>query len=83
MVSYDNGRKFHFFKCAASRCRNKGLHRVRRYQDSKDHGATSNLKTHAIGCFGKDIVATAFGDGQTGKQDGSIFTAFACQGRLR
>ena len=41
-VGYDNGCKYHFFKCVAQRCRNKGLHGVRRYQDSKDQGTTSN-----------------------------------------
>ena len=80
-AGYDNGRKYHFFKCATTRCRNKGIHGVRRYQDSKDCGATSNLKSHAIRCFGKDVVAAAFGEGQTGKQDGSIFVAFARQGQ--
>jgi hypothetical protein len=80
-VGHDKGHKFHFFKCAATRCRNKGIHGVRRYQDSKDRGATSNLKTHAIKCFGKDAVVAAFVDNLTGRQDGSIFAAFARQGQ--
>ena len=54
---------------------------MRRYQDSKDRGATSNLKSHAIKCFGKDVVAAAFNDAPTGKQDGSIFAEFTRQGQ--
>ena len=35
-IGYDNRRKYHFFPCAATKCRNKGLKGIRRYQDSKD-----------------------------------------------
>jgi hypothetical protein len=55
---------------------------VRRYQDSKDKGATSNLKTHAVRCFGEDVVEAAFGTKPTTeKRDGSIFASFARQGQ--
>ncbi|KAH9045980.1 hypothetical protein EDB84DRAFT_1265619, partial [Lactarius hengduanensis] len=78
-IGYDQGRKFHFFRCAAQRC--KGSGGVRRYQDSKDRSATSNLKSHAIKCFGNDAVAAAFSGGDSATQDGSIFAAFARQGQ--
>src|ERR1700738_4373455 len=81
-VGYDKGRKYHFFKCASQRCRNKGLHGVRRFQDSKDRGATSNLKSHAVRCFGEDVVDAAFGSKPTPVgRDGSIFASFARQGQ--
>ena len=54
-VGYDEGRKFHFFKCAAQYCKGKGHKGVRRYLDSKDRAATSNLKTHASGKRGLDL----------------------------
>ena len=71
---------FIFFKCAAKRCKNKAGG-VRRYQDSKDRAATSNLKTHAIRCFGADAVNTAFNKPTTGSPDGSIFASFARLGQ--
>ncbi|KAH9933857.1 uncharacterized protein B0H18DRAFT_831270, partial [Fomitopsis serialis] len=50
---------------------------VRRYQDSKDKSSTSNLKTHAIGCWGKAAVDDAL----TGKvprlRENAIHVAFA------
>ncbi|KAI0282629.1 hypothetical protein BC826DRAFT_896543, partial [Russula brevipes] len=78
-IGYDQGCKFHFFRCASNKC--KGTGGVRRYQDSKDRSATSNLKSHAIRCFGHDAVAAAFGGGHTVARDGSIFAVFARQGQ--
>jgi hypothetical protein len=81
-IGYDkDSRKFHFFKCGAKKCLNHGLNGVRRYQDSQDRGATSNLKTHASKCFGDDVVDTAFGLKTSGKGDSSIFAAFTRQGQ--
>ena len=79
-VGYDEGRKYHFFKCASRNCKGKGQKGVRRYQDSKDRAATSNLKSHAVKCFGQDAVDAAFEKTQSGR-DGSIFAAFARQGQ--
>ena len=82
VIRYDtDGRKFHFFKCGAKKCLNHGLNGVRRYQDSQDHGATSNLKTHASKCFSDDVVDAAFGLKTSGNGDSSIFAAFARQGQ--
>jgi len=78
-IGYEGGRKFHYFRCAARRC--KGSGGVRRYLDSKDRAATSNLKTHATKCFGSDAVEAAVNGTKSGARDGSIFAAFACPGQ--
>lgn len=78
-VGYEDGRKFHIFHCAATKCKSKGT--VRRYQDLKDRAATSNLKTHATKCFGRDVVDAAFNNTDSAPRDGSIFSAFARQGQ--
>jgi hypothetical protein len=80
-IGYDDrGRKYHFFQCAAKKCKSNGG--VRRYQDSKDRSATGNLKSHAIRCFGHDAVETAFGEtSKDGSRNGSIFAAFSRQGQ--
>jgi hypothetical protein len=78
-IKYDHGRKFHFFRCSADRC--KGSGGVRRYLDSKDRAATSNLKTHANRCFGVDVVNAATNNTKAGPRDGSIFAAFARAGQ--
>jgi hypothetical protein len=74
-VGYDEGRKYHFFKCASKKCKGKGQKGVRRYLDSKDRAATSNLKSHAVRCFGQDVVKSAFENTQSGGRDGSIFAS--------
>jgi hypothetical protein len=79
-IGYENGRKYHFLPCAARACLN-GSHGVRRYLDSKDRATTSNLKTHATRCFGKDAVAAAFKGEPIIERDGSVFAAFARQGQ--
>ena len=78
-VGYDGQRKFHYFLCAAKKCKGKGG--VRCFQDSKDHTATSNLRSHAIKCFGQDAVDSAFSNTQSRGRDTSIFAAFARQGQ--
>ena len=80
-IGYDKGRKFHFFRCASKNCKGKGHKGVRRYLDSKDRAATSNLKSHAVRCFGQDLVDSVFENKKSEGRDGSIFAAFACQGQ--
>ena len=81
-VGYDGKHKYHFFPCAARRCKGlKGILGVCCYQDSKDHAATSNLKNHTIKCFGQDVVDAAFSGKHPKAQDSSIFAAFAQQGQ--
>ena len=59
-IGYDEGQKFHFFKCAFKNCKGKGHKGVWHYLDSKDRAAMSNLKSHALRCFGQDLVESAF-----------------------
>ncbi|KAH9952530.1 hypothetical protein BC827DRAFT_1081417, partial [Russula dissimulans] len=59
----------------ARRCKGKGG--VHHYQDSQDRAATSNLKTHAVRCFGTDAVDAAFKKGPSTTPGTSIFGAFA------
>jgi hypothetical protein len=56
-VKYENGCKFHLLQCAVKKCKANGV--VQQYLDSKDCMATSNLKTHAIICFGIDAIKSA------------------------
>jgi hypothetical protein len=79
-IGYEKGRKYHFFACAARNCV-KENHGVRRFLDSKDRAATSNLKSHAMRCFGKDAVSAAFNGERITEKDGSVFAAFARQGQ--
>ncbi|KAG6808223.1 hypothetical protein H0H92_004976 [Tricholoma furcatifolium] len=57
-IIYEGTRKAHIFHCTAKQCKGKGT--ICCYQDSKDRSATLNLKTHAMKCFGDDVVNTAF-----------------------
>jgi hypothetical protein len=41
----------------------------------------SNLKSHAVKCFGQDAVEAAFEKTQSRGHDGSIFSVFTCQGQ--
>jgi len=79
-VQYHDGRLCHFFPCAACKCKTS-LGGVRRYQDTKDKSSTTNLKHHAIGCFGEDAVNTALKGKDAGPNSGSIFAAFSRQGQ--
>ncbi|KAF8221741.1 hypothetical protein L208DRAFT_1326376 [Tricholoma matsutake] len=81
-VGYDGKHKYHLFSCAAKKCKGlKGVHGVQHFQDSKDHAATSNLKSHAIKCFGQEAVDAAFNGTHPKARDTSIFAAFARQGQ--
>ena len=54
---------------------------IKWYQDSQDHRAISNLKTHAMKCHGWDAVEAAF-QGEDVKAKGrTIFAHFACIGQ--
>ncbi|KAE9387088.1 hypothetical protein BT96DRAFT_1025988 [Gymnopus androsaceus JB14] len=77
-VGYEDNRKYHIFKCAAHRCRGKGI--VRCYLDKGDKSSTSNLRTHAVRCFGEDAVAAATKGASHSRPDGSIHAAFGRQG---
>ena len=79
LVQYEKGRKFHLFQCAAKKCKGHGS--VRRYLDSQDRAATSNLKTHAVKCFGADAVNAAANNTKPHGRDGSIFATFARPGQ--
>jgi len=71
--------KYHYFKCNATHCKGKGG--VRRYQKTDDRSLTSNLKKHAMNCFGQDAVdAATIGANSSTRPDGSIFAAFGRQG---
>ena len=59
-IGYDEGRKFHFFKCASKNCKGKVQKSVQCYLDLKDCAAMSNLKSHALRCFSQDLVESAF-----------------------
>ncbi|KAH8987624.1 hypothetical protein EDB92DRAFT_1785190, partial [Lactarius akahatsu] len=61
-VEYKDGRKSHVFKCGASHCRKQGSESgpfVRRFLDKADKNSTGNLRRHAKGCWGVDVVAAA------------------------
>jgi len=78
---FDSHRLCHFFPCTACKCKTS-LGGIRRYQDTKDKSSTTNLKHHAIGCFGEDAVTnTALKGKDVGLNSGSIFAAFARQGQ--
>ncbi|KIJ07812.1 hypothetical protein PAXINDRAFT_89791 [Paxillus involutus ATCC 200175] len=79
-IQYHNDRLCHFFPCGSRKCKTK-LGGVCRYQDTKDKSSTTNLKHHAIGCFGEDAVNNALKGKDAGANSGSIFVAFARQGQ--
>ncbi|KAI0245691.1 hypothetical protein BJV78DRAFT_1158441, partial [Lactifluus subvellereus] len=65
-------RPYHYFICAAPKCKTGG---VRRFQDSKDKSSTGNLRYHATCCFSEDAVLDA---AATKKEDPcSIHSLFA------
>ena len=80
VIKYDKGQHYHFFPCAAHICKAE-FGGVRRYQDKKDCQSTSNLKKHAVRCFGEDAVKQAM-EGQAIKDtSGSVFESFARHGQ--
>jgi hypothetical protein len=63
----------------SKKCKSKGQKGICCYQDSKDRATTSNLKNHAIKCFGHDAIDAAFENRHSAGRDGSMFAAFARQ----
>ncbi|KAF4618847.1 hypothetical protein D9613_009691 [Agrocybe pediades] len=56
-----NGRRAHEFECSAEHCKGHGVNAriVRRFLDKGDAKSTSNLKRHAIRCWGETLVEQA------------------------
>lgn len=79
-IQYNDGRLVHFFPCGAKKCKSP-VAGVRQYQDSKDKSSTTNLKSHAIVCFGREAVNNACGINAGEKHSGSIHAVFARQGQ--
>ena len=60
LIEVINGRRVHVFECNAKCCVGKGNGRmVRRYLDTSDAKSTGNLRKHAKGCWGDEVVAAA------------------------
>ncbi|KAJ7800236.1 hypothetical protein B0H14DRAFT_2306543, partial [Mycena olivaceomarginata] len=79
----DTGRRFQFFKCAAlGGCKHakKGVVRFQTNADGTragDRSSTSNLKKHAIKCWGKDVVNGRLNNVDPKQRDSNIFAAFS------
>ncbi|KAI1793035.1 hypothetical protein LXA43DRAFT_886392, partial [Ganoderma leucocontextum] len=54
-IEYEEKRRSHLFHCANRGCKVT----VRRYLDTKDHSSTSNLRAHAVKCWGPETVEAA------------------------
>ncbi|KAI0245489.1 hypothetical protein BJV78DRAFT_1138365, partial [Lactifluus subvellereus] len=75
-LQYYKGRPYHYFICAAPKCKTGGVHQ---FQDSKDKSSTGNLRYHATCCFSEDAVLDA---AATKKEDPcSIHSLFAHHGK--
>ena len=61
MIEEVSDHRIHVFECNALHCRGKGKNRhfVHRNLSTSDATSTSNLRKHAIQCWGKDIVDAA------------------------
>jgi len=92
-ITYIDGRQAHEFRCSARSCKGKGVNGriVRRYLDTTDRKSTSNLKRHAIICWGAETVEGALEakvdieEARTtlqGVKDGSITAAFEWKGKI-
>ncbi|KAF8232978.1 hypothetical protein L208DRAFT_1269165, partial [Tricholoma matsutake] len=73
LIDYDNGHKYFL-----SMCSKIGVHH---YQDSQDQATTSNLKVHAMKCFGADGVNAIFNQSPSTAPSRSIFATFAHLGQ--
>lgn len=91
-ITYINGRCAHEFRCSSKSCKAKGVNKriVRRYLDTTDCKSTSNLKRHAIMCWGTENVDRALAAKVNidearvtlaGLKDGSITAAFERTGK--
>ncbi|KAJ7938053.1 hypothetical protein B0H13DRAFT_1588129 [Mycena leptocephala] len=79
----EDGRRYHFFKCASSRCKGEFFRAFENTDGSRasDAGSTSNLRKHAILCFGRHTVDSAIAGQGPKNPDGSVFAAFARAGQ--
>ena len=78
-VCYEGTRMYHFFPCSSRRCKSE-TGGCRRFQDKGDRSSTSNLKAHAIGCFGEEAVKLAISAKAGEARSGNIFSVFVRQG---
>ena len=58
IIEYVDGRHAHSFVCAATHFRSTSRH-VRRFLNTKDAKSTSNLRRHALKCWGEDNLNAA------------------------
>ena len=77
---YLKNRPCHFFTCTAPKCKTC-VGCVHRFQDSKDKFSATNLKHHALQCFGADAVNTVITGKKPVKHNKSIFALFARKGK--
>ncbi len=56
-IGYDQGRRYHEFKCLGKNCKLKKP--IRRFLDKGDAQSTGNLRKHAKKCWGEEAVARA------------------------
>ena len=54
-IGYENGRRYHSFKCTARGCKQ----RICQYLDKNDAKSTGNLRKHAKSCWGTKVVEAA------------------------
>ncbi|KAG6839135.1 hypothetical protein C0991_005489, partial [Blastosporella zonata] len=55
----DHGKEFHVFECAAKDCKCTGGRLVKRNMNTANATSTSNLRQHALRCWGEDVVKAA------------------------
>lgn len=67
-IEYVNARRCHVFKCAAKSCEQH----IRRFLDKADAGSTSNLRRHAISCWGEASVKAVLGPANLKEAHGSV-----------
>ena len=60
-IEYIGGRRAHVFECGAKVCKGQGRNgrNVRRYLNTADATSTSNLRRHAVACWGAETVTAA------------------------
>ncbi len=64
------GRQCFEFICNMKYCKASKGQKVRRFIDSKDRGSTSNMKRHAMKCYGDTIVKKALQSDAMGVRKG-------------
>jgi hypothetical protein len=85
-IEYNSGQRCHVFRCTAKGC----TQRIRRFLDKGDAGSTSNLRKHALACWGEPAVKAVMDlanlkDARESvkgiKETGSITAAFERKGK--